>query len=101
MAFYGNNNGNYGNRGYGNRNYGGGNNNQYQNNFNQQQVQQPIEPPSPEEFIEMRLRTYTSFIEYIKQKGLNPEDFAFFLGGWVTSYMMEVKDIERKNNRGY
>ena len=60
---------------------------------------QEIEPPTPEEFIEMRLRVYDSFIDHIKSKGKDPADFAFFLGGWVTSYLMDLKSIERENSR--
>lgn len=60
---------------------------------------QEIEPPTPEEFIEMRLRVYDSFIDYIKGKGKDPTEFAFFLGGWVTSYLMDLKSIERENSR--
>lgn len=63
------------------------------------QPKQEIEPPTPEEFIEMRLRVYDSFIDHIKSKGKDPADFAFFLGGWVTSYLMDLKSIERENSR--
>lgn len=79
------------NRQYSNNNYGGGN---YQRNFNnnsyQQQQQQPVvQPPmSPEEFIDNRLNVYQVFVNRIKEQGLDPADYGFALGGWVTSYCM-------------
>lgn len=95
---------------YSQRNNGGGyqQNNRYSygrsNNYGEREQTPPpqrqeIEPPTPEEFIEMRLRVYDSFIDYIKSKGKDPADFAFFLGGWVTSYLMDLKSIERENSR--
>lgn len=81
------------NRQYGNNNYGGGN---YQRNFNnnsyQQQQQQPVaQPVSPEEFIDNRLNIYQAFVNRIKEQGLDPADFGFALGAWVTSYVLETK----------
>lgn len=54
--------------------------------------QQQTPPPlNPEEFINERLDTYLMFTEAIKARGLDPADFAFALGGWVTSFTMTKK----------
>jgi hypothetical protein len=84
---------NYGNRQY-NNNRGGYNNNgggyNQQQNYNQPQQQQ--EPPlSPEEFIDERVALHQLFTNRIKEQGLDPADFAFALGAWVTSYVLERK----------
>lgn len=84
---------NYGNRQY-NNNRGGYNNNgggyNQQQNYNQPQQQQ--EPPlSPEEFIDERIAIHQVFVNRIKEQGLDPADYAFFLGGWVTSFLMSRK----------
>lgn len=84
---------NYGNRQY-NNNRGGYNNNgggyNQQQNYNQPQQQQ--EPPlTPEEFIDERIAIHQLFTNRIKEQGLDPADFAFFLGPWVTSFMLERK----------
>lgn len=82
---------NYGNRQYGN-NRGGYNNGGYnqQQNYNQSQQQQ--EPPiSPEEFIDDRIALHQLFVNRIKEQGLDPADYAFFLGGWITSFLMSKK----------
>lgn len=85
---------NYGNRGgynnYGNR--GGYQQNNYGGNNNYQQQQQPPapEPPtSPEEFFSKRIDTYLAALEVIKARGLDPSEFAFAMGGWVTSYLLQ------------
>lgn len=83
---------NYGNRG-GYNNYGG-NNNYQQRNYNNggyQQQQQPApEPPmTPEEFFSKRLDVYLAATDLIKARGLDPTEFAFALGGWVTSYLLQ------------
>lgn len=71
-------------------NYGGN------NNYPQQQQQQPVQPPvTPEQFIDERVAIHQIFVNRIKEQGLDPADFAFMLGGWVTSYVLEVK----KNNK--
>lgn len=44
---------------------------------------------SPEEFINERIDVHQAFVEAIKARGLDPADFSFFLGGWVTSYVLE------------
>lgn len=77
---YGGNGSNYGNRG---GNYGG-NNGGYQ--------KQSAPPPTPEEFINQRLDIYLAFADVIKERGLDVGDFAFFLGGWITSYALECKN---------
>lgn len=82
---------NYGNRQY-NNNRGGYNNNgggYNQQNYNQQQQQEP--PLSPEEFIDDRIAIHQVFVDRIKEQGLDPADYAFFLGGWVTSFLMSRK----------
>ena len=81
---------NYGNRQYNNSrgsyNNGGGYN---QQNYNQQQQQEP--PISPEEFIDERIAVHQLFTNRIKEQGLDPADYAFFLGGWITSFLMSRK----------
>lgn len=58
----------------------------------QQQTPPPPAPPvTPEEFINERLDIYLTFTEAIKDRGLDPADFAFGLGGWVTSFLMTRK----------
>lgn len=64
--------------------------------YQQQQggYQQQTPPPAlvtPEEFINERLDIYLMFTEAIKARGLDPADFAFGLGGWVTSFAMTRK----------
>lgn len=82
---------NYRNRQYsnsrGNYNNGGGYN--QQQNYNQPQQQEP--PLSPEEFIDERIAIHQVFVNRIKEQGLDPADYAFFLGGWVTSFLMSRK----------
>lgn len=64
----------------------------------QQQVgyQQQTPLPTPEEFINDRIDIYLIFTEAIKARGLDPADFAFGLGGWVTSFAMTRKGEKRK-----
>lgn len=57
----------------------------------QQQTPPPPPPLNPEEFINERLDVYLMFTEAIKARGLDPADFAFALGGWVTSFAMTRK----------
>lgn len=57
----------------------------------QQQTPPPPTPPTPEEFINDRIDIYLMFTEAIKARGLDPADFAFGLGGWVTSFAMTRK----------
>lgn len=57
----------------------------------QQQTPLPPAPPTPEEFINDRIDIYLMFTEAIKARGLDPADFAFGLGGWVTSFAMTRK----------
>lgn len=76
-------------------NYGGGNQGGggYQRNYQGNQgggYQKPAPViQSPEEFINERLDVHTQFVEAIKARGLDPADYAFFLGGWVTSYVLD------------
>lgn len=56
-----------------------------------QQQTPPPAPPTPEEFINDRIDIYLMFTEAIKARGLDPADFAFGLGGWVTSFAMTRK----------
>lgn len=87
---------NYGNRQY-NNNRGGYNNNgggyNQQQNYNQPQQQEP--PLSPEEFIDERVALHQLFTNRIKEQGLDPADFAFFLGAWITSFVLENKRSKR------
>lgn len=53
--------------------------------------QQQTPPPTPEEFINNRIDIYLMFTEAIKARGLDPADFAFAMGGWVTSFAMTRK----------
>lgn len=67
---------------YQRNNYGGNNN----------YTQQPSQPPvTPEQFIDDRIAIHQVFVNRIKEQGLDPADFAFMLGGWITSYMLETK----------
>lgn len=87
MANYYNKNRYSDNSNYGNRQYSGG--------YQQSQYQAPPPPPiTPEEFFSKRIDVYLSAIETIKSRGLDVGDFAFALGGWVTSYVLE----EQKRN---
>lgn len=79
---------NYGNRQY-NNNRGGYNNNG--GGYNQPQQQQQEPPVSPEEFIDERIAIHQVFVNRIKEQGLDPVDYAFFLGGWITSFLMSRK----------
>lgn len=56
-----------------------------------QQQTPPPPPPTPEEFINDRLDVYLMFMDAIKARGLDPADFAFAIGAWVTSYKLENK----------
>lgn len=61
------------------------------NNYYQQQ-QSPAQPQvTPEQFIDDRIEIYQVFTNRIREQGLDPADFTFMLGGWVTSYMLETK----------
>lgn len=66
---------------------------QQQGGYQQPQggYQQQTPPPTPEEFINERIDIYLMFTEAIKARGLDPADFAFGLGGWVTSFAMSKK----------
>ena len=64
-------------------NYGGN------NNYTSQQQAQP--PVTPEQFIDDRIAIHQVFTNRIKEQGLDPADFTFMLGGWITSYMLETK----------
>lgn len=65
---------------------------QQQGGYQQQgRYQQQTPPPTPEEFINERLDVYQIFIDTIKARGLDPADYAFFLGPWVTSFILEDK----------
>lgn len=83
---------NYGNKQYNNSrgsyNNGGGYNQQQNYNGYQQQQEPPV---SPEEFIDERIALHQLFTNRIKEQGLDPTDYAFFLGPWITSYVLERK----------
>lgn len=88
MAYnnYNNNGGGYNNNQRGNYQQGNGG---YQQNNRYNQAPQP--PQNPEDFINERVDIYTMFVDAIKAKGLDPADFAFALGGWVTSFVLGNK----------
>ena len=66
--------------------------NNYGGNNNYAPQPQPAQPPvTPEQFIDDRIAIHQVFINRIKEQGLDPADFAFMLGGWITSYMLETK----------
>lgn len=67
---------------YQRNNYGGN------NNYTPQSAQPPV---TPEQFIDDRIAIHQVFVNRIKEQGLEPSDFVFMLGGWVTSYMLETK----------
>lgn len=62
---------------------------QQQGGYQQQTPPPPL--PTPEEFINERLDVYQVFVDTIKARGLDPADYAFFLGPWVTSFILENK----------
>lgn len=62
---------------------------QQQGGYQRQTLPPPL--PTPEEFINERIDIYLMFTEAIKARGLDPADFAFGLGGWVTSFAMTRK----------
>ena len=43
------------------------------------------------EFIDDRIAVHQAFMNRIKEQGLDPSEFAFAIGGWVTSYCLEKK----------
>lgn len=64
---------------------------QQQGGYQQQTPPPPAPPVTPEEFINDRIDIYLMFTEAIKARGLDPADFAFGIGGWVTSFAMTRK----------
>lgn len=74
------------NQGYGQQQQGGC---QQQGGYQQQTPPPPL--PTPEEFINDRIDIYLMFTEAIEARGLDPADFAFAMGGWVTSFAMTRK----------
>lgn len=81
---------NYGNRGgyqqrSGGNNYGGG----------QQQGYNQAPPPRPpfnmDEEISKRLDLFIKFAEAAENKGLKMEEIAPYLGGWITSLLLDEK----------
>lgn len=78
--------------GYRKNNQGYGQQAGYQQQQGGYQQQTPPPPlPTPEKFINERIDIYLMFTEAIKARGLDPADFAFGLGGWVTSFAMTRK----------
>lgn len=73
------------NQGYGQQQAGY----QQQGGYQQQTSLPPL--PTPEEFINERIDVYLMFTEAIKARGLDPADFAFAMGGWVTCFAMARK----------
>lgn len=82
---YGNN---YGNRGgYGNG--GGYQQNNYGNNGGYQK--QPPQPVDINAEINARIDLYLQIQEQIKARGLDPTEFAFAIGGWTTSLLLQIQ----------
>lgn len=76
----------------GNFNYGRQQGGYQQGQGNYQRQQPAPKPPfNLDEFIQERLNVYTAFEEAIKASGRDVSDFAFALGGWVTSAILESK----------
>lgn len=71
----------------------GGNSNYPRNNYgsNNNYTPQQQQVPTPEEFIDDRIAVHQLFMNRIKEQGLDPSEFAFAIGGWVTSYCLEKK----------
>ena len=68
--------------------------------YQQQEIPQeeellPIK--TPEEFFTQRLDVYLSAIDIIRQRGLDPAEFVFALGGWVSNYIIEKEKNEYLN----
>lgn len=86
----------YGN--YGSRQYGGGYNRGGYNNQgggqggygNNQQAPAP-QPVDINAEINARIDLFLQIQEAIKARGLEPADFAFAVGGWTTSLLLEQK----------
>jgi hypothetical protein len=80
----------YGNGGGGYQRQGGYNN---QGGGYQQRTQQAPPPPplNIDEEIDKRLDMFQHITDRIKARGLEPTDFTFALGGWVTSLILEQK----------
>jgi len=82
--------------GYGNYNrgnYGGGNGGYQQNNYNngggyQKPAPQPVDINAE---INARIDLFLQIQEAIKARGLDPTEFAFAVGGWTTSLILEQK----------
>ena len=82
--------------GYGNYNrgnYGGGNGGYQQNNYNngggyQKPAPQPVDINAE---INARIDLFLQIQDAIKARGLEPADFAFAVGGWTTSLILEQK----------
>lgn len=84
MAGYGN---------YNRGNYGGGNGGYQQNNYNngggyQKPAPQPVDINAE---INARIDLFLQIQEAIKARGLDPTEFAFAVGGWTTSLILEQK----------
>jgi hypothetical protein len=81
----------YGN--YNRGNYGGGNGGYQQNNYNngggyQKPAPQPVDINAE---INARIDLFLQIQEAIKARGLDPTEFAFAVGGWTTSLILEQK----------
>lgn len=82
----------YGYQRQGGNNYGGSYQRNYQGNQGggsyQKQSKTPLPPLTPEEYLNEKIDAYLAFTEIIKQRGLDPADFSFYLGGWITSFVI-------------
>lgn len=77
--------------------YGQGRQNSYGNNGGggyQRSSYQPAPPPQPLDIdaeINKRIDMALRINDAIKARGLEPADFAFMVGGWTTSLILEEK----------
>ncbi len=79
---------------YNRGNYGGGYNRGGYNNSGGGGYQQPAPAPQPVDInaeINARIDLFLQIQEAIKARGLEPADFAFAVGGWTTSLLLEQK----------
>ena len=80
----------YGN--YSRGNYGGGyNRGGYSNSQGGGQAPPPPPPMDLDAEINNRIDLFLRIQEAIKARGLDPSEFAFAIGGWTTSLVLEQK----------
>lgn len=82
---------------YNQQRQGGYNNNRRYQQQKTLQEEELLPIKTLEEFLSQRLDVYLSAIDLIKARGLDPADFAFALGGWVSCYIIEKEKNEFLN----